>query len=343
MKQMVDFRHKRVIIQGYPLDTHTHSYGHHGLYRGFRKLGIEAYWVDVSNGWSIDTSVKSLDFDDALILGEGHGSMNLVPKVKSSTYMIHNLGNKPDGPMSYCGPHLYSNVARLIDWRCNPMYKWSDVCYDFTMSAETMEQVGPGCRLEKGSDYDKVYLSWATNLLPEEFNLDDRFMKREKVSWYIGTIGGGMGGLDDSNDTKPEHDNRPALREWKRACDDAGVEFKSNCPWIKPLSYEEARVKIQSSWVTADFRHPCGLEWGFVPCRMFKNMSYGQLGVTNSKGIYEFFNGNVIFNEDPYQLFFDAQNKMNDMDVILSQMKMVQENHTYINRCKSILEIVNNS
>jgi hypothetical protein len=223
------------------------------------------------------------------------------------------------------------------------MYKWDDVCQAFVMDDDTMSWIGPGCRLEKSPDYDKMYLSWATNLLPEEFNFDDRFIKREKVSWYIGTIGGGKGGIDDCGDTPPHFDNRPVLREFRRACVDAGVEFKSNCPWIKPLSYDDIKKKIQTSWVAGDLRHPAMLEWGYVPCRMFKNMSYGQLGVTNSRGIYEFFKGNVIFNEDPYQLFFDAQEKMQDTDLILSQMKMVQENHTYINRCKSIIKIVNDS
>ena len=339
----MEFRHKRVIIQGYPLHTHTHSYIHYGLYKGFTNLGIETYWVDVSKGWSFDPSVTSLDFADSLVLSECHASMDIVPKVDTSTYMIHNLGNKPDGPMKYAGPQLYAGVRRLIDWRHNPMYHWDDVIYKFEVNDEKMKWVGPGCRFEKSEDYDRIYLNWATDLLPEEINFQDRFIPREKKITWIGTIGGGKGGIDDSLDTVAKYDNRPVLREFRRACQEQDVVFESSCPWLTPKTAEQQKEIVQKSWVVPDFRHPSMLSWGYIPCRVMKNISYGQVGATNSKAVHEFFKGNVVFNEDPYQLFYDCQEKMLDHDFILGQMEMVKENHTYINRCKSIIEVVNES
>jgi hypothetical protein len=88
-------------------------------------------------------------------------------------------------------------------------------------------------------------------------------------------------------------------------------------------------------------RHKAFKEWGYIPCRNFKNISYGQLGMTNSKPVYEFFDGNIIYNEDTYQLFFDAQKERENYDLIKSQMLFVKENHTYVNRAKELIEIVN--
>jgi len=48
-----------------------------------------------------------------------------------------------------------------------------------------------------------------------------------------------------------------------------------------------------------------------------------------------------VYNEDTYQLFFDAEKERENYDMIRSQMLFVKENHTYINRVKELLEVVN--
>ena len=334
------FKHKRVIIWGWPLYGDTFSYIFHGLYRAFKQLDVEVIWANPDPPWMMDQPPGfdgSIDFDDALIIAEIHGQTEYLPRNESSTYFIHNVGNCEGRP----GPGAFSGVGRFIDWRCCPMYCWDDGIYKFAIDDEKMPWVGPGCRFEKDDVCDKFYMSWATDLLPHEINFDDRFLKRERTAWWVGNIGGGKGGLDDCLDSPPHGDNRPVLREFRRACNDAGIEFKSNCPWLNPLSFEEQKILTQKSWVVPDFRHPWMLKWGYIPCRVMKNISYGQLGATNSRGVYEFFDGNVVFNEDPYQLFFDCQEKMNDTDFILRQMKMIKDNHTYVNRAKSLIEVVN--
>jgi hypothetical protein len=84
------------------------------------------------------------------------------------------------------------------------------------------------------------------------------------------------------------------------------------------------------------------LDWGYIPCRVMKNISYGQLGMTNSKAVYEFFEGMVIYNEDSKQLFYDGVSKMNDHEFIKNQMMLVKENHTYINRALDLIKVYNN-
>ena len=238
---MGDFilKHKKVIIWGYKLHSHTHSYIHAGYYKAFKALGYETYWLDSRD--SFDTSL----FENALIFSEQWAVMRNpnLPLLKSSTYAIHYIGNKNNLPEGNPGANLYlGRVGRLIDIRYNAN-NWQDKNYNYVLNKNSLIKIGPG-------------------------------------------------------------------------------------------SYYE-------SYLAPDVRHKAFLDWGYIPCRNFKNISYGQLGMTNSKPVHEFFDGNIIYNEDTYKLFFDAQKEKENYDLIKSQMLFVKENHTYINRAKELIEAVN--
>jgi hypothetical protein len=65
------------------------------------------------------------------------------------------------------------------------------------------------------------------------------------------------------------------------------------------------------------------------------------MGVTNSIAVQDYFNGMLIYSDDPSELFYMAQDKMHDYNLILDQMKFVQENHTYLHRAIGLLKVVN--
>jgi hypothetical protein len=50
--------------------------------------------------------------------------------------------------------------------------------------------------------------------------------------------------------------------------------------------------------------------------------------------------GNLILNADTTELFYDAMKKKDDHRFILSAMKYVQANHTYINRIEALFSIL---
>lgn len=331
------FKHKRVIIWGYPLGTHTHSYAHHGLYRAFSKLGIETYWIDAS-GWHMG-SLNGLSFEDAFVFTERNAGIEMMPLSESSTYAIHYLGNRPD--MNISGRFL-GKVGRLIDIRFNSMYGWDDKGYTYKMNELNLESVVPGLKFEKHEEYDRIYMNWSTDLMPEEFNFEDRFIKRDRKVYYLATVGGGRGGIDDSLPVDIYYDNRPQLRRFREACRSENVDLITNCPWLSPLNDNDVKLLTQKSWVAPDFRMPAFLDWGYVPDRVFKNISYGQMGVTNSAAVQEFFENMLVYSSDPHELFYLAQDKMNDYNSILDQMKFVQENHTYVHRAIGLTKVVNN-
>ena len=77
---------------------------------------------------------------------------------------------------------------------------------------------------------------------------------------------------------------------------------------------------------------------GYIPCRIFKNISYGALGMTNSKTVYELFEGKIIYNESAHQLFYDAQERLKTwtLEDQFALMDLVRDKHTYLNRIESL-------
>lgn len=324
-----------VIIWGYPYGTHTQSYVWYGFYRAFKSLGIETHWL--ANRWSFEqVQNNSISLNNTLFIVEKN-DMNGMPIHPNCTYMLHMMGNRPHTDIS----HRFSGkVKRVVDMRQHCLNFWDDDGYSYTMDRPEVFRQAPGCFFEKSpSDgIDKIYVAWATDLLPEEFDFNDMYIQRENTVWYVGTVGGGKGGLDDCLPPPAIYDNRKFLFEFRDACRKNNIEFKTNCPWVNPLSQEESKKLVQRSYLAPDSRHPSMLSWGYVPCRTMKNISYGQLGLTNSPAIQKFFEGEILFNENGYEQFYEAQKHRQDYKMIKNQMMLVKEKHTYVNRAKSILE-----
>jgi hypothetical protein len=64
------------------------------------------------------------------------------------------------------------------------------------------------------------------------------------------------------------------------------------------------------------------------------------LSTTNSEEVYKEMEGHCVYNPSITQLFYDAMEKRSDLEFIKKSFEYVKENHTYINRVKSILSIL---
>ena len=64
--------------------------------------------------------------------------------------------------------------------------------------------------------------------------------------------------------------------------------------------------------------------------------------MTNSQAVRDLFGGAIVYNQDTYQLFYDTEANIDNYDLIEHQMNIVRDNHTYLNRCDSILRVYNN-
>lgn len=319
----------KVIIWGYPLYSHTHSYVHEALFRAFSFLGYQTYWFH-DGDYPTD-----FDWTDCLFWTEGFADHN-IPLNKTSTYFVHVC---PD-PSKY----INARVKKFVDVRYNHLIH-KDHVYEYTLDKGKVENVGPCCYYQPKTnrrvqvlndyqqywieDYDKLYFTWATNTLPNEFDFSDINYPRENKIYFSGNIS-----------SQGRCENWSKIQPFVNKCIENGIEFIHNDPFQNPLSNNEVILRTKKSLLGVDIRGPEHIKNGYVPCRVFKSMSWGHLGMTNSEEVYEELEGHCLFESDTALLFEKAMIMKDDKKFIENGMKYVQENHTYINRIKSILNIL---
>jgi len=319
----------KVIIWGYPLYSHTHSYIHEAYYKAFKYLGCEVYWFH-DNDYPHD-----FDFNNCLFIGEGFADAQ-IPLNKTSCYFI-----------MYCpSPKKYieAEVKKYIDVRM-AAFNFKDHIHNYSLNKEKCLKVGPGCYFEPKTNqnikiindyhnyeienFDKFYISWATNLLPFEFDENVVYKTRENNIYFCGNL---------SNNGVCE--NFSTFEPFIQECQKNNINFYHNNSWSHPLSSETVTELTQKSFLAVDIRGPEHLKNGLLTCRISKNISYGQLGLTNSSEIYKELDGNCILNKNTAELFYDGLKYKEDFNLIKSQMRYIKDNHTYINRIKAFLSIL---
>jgi len=304
----------KIVFWGYPLHTDTLSYVWHAMKRAFEHLGYECYWFHDKE------YPEKFNYMDCIFISEGK-ACNLMPILSDNVYIIHYL-HQPE--------RFLGKVKRLIDMRYMVDHHFGDPQYTWTFNKQECYKVDEGVYCDKNNfPYEKLYIAWATNLLPHEINYDDRFKQRKQHINFIGSISpSSQWGQEDQ------------IQEFFSECYKNNINCVHYNPWTNPQT-EEALIQLtQESYIAPDFRGPKHLEIGLMPCRLFKNISYGQLGLTNSFRAYEYLEGLPLFSNSPKEIFYLGVKNKDNYELIKKQMELVKAKHTYINRVLGILEIL---
>jgi hypothetical protein len=321
---------QKVILWGHPLYSHTYSYIHAAFFKAFEALGFQVFWFHDYN------FPENFDYSNTLFITEGFAD-KFIPLNDTSIYVVHGVQD----PRKY----QEANPMGFVDMRYNHVWH-SDHIYNFTIDKKTLEKVGPSCYFEskKNStiqysnsyisnitvpDYDKFYITWATNKLPDEIDFDDVNFPRNNEIHFCGNLS-----------SQGRCENLSVFQPFINECIKNNIPFLHNDPFSNPLTEEEIYSRIKKSLIAVDLRGPEHLRNGYVPCRVFKSISVGHLGMTNSPEVAMELEGHCLLDTDPASLFYSALEKSQDKEFILDSMKYVKYNHTYINRVKSLLEVV---
>lgn len=293
---------EKVIIWGHKLHSHTHSYIHEGFYNAFVHMGYPTYWLDDAD------DVSDMDFTNALFLTEGQVDRN-IPLRDDAAYLLHN-----------CTDQKY----RTLDKK-NVVF--------FQVFTDSIFTVPTLVKLDTCMYYDLpgrcLYMPWATDLLPDEIEALKATLSplssTDQIYW-IGTIGAGKFGNIDQ------------LTPFKRACEENSLSFvqKSN------ISRADHIACIRSSYLAPAIVGAWQEEQGYIPCRLFKNISYGKMGVTNSHHAYELFEKKIVYNPDTYQLFYDAKERLRTftLEDMIALMDLVKTKHTFVQRIQMLLDFL---
>ena len=96
---------------------------------------------------------------------------------------------------------------------------------------------------------------------------------------------------------------------------------------------------IQESILAPAFQEKWQVDNGYIPCRIFKNISYGKMGITNNSFVNELFNNKLIYGENIHETL-DLALVNNNKDKLISLMEEVRDRHTYVNRINLILHFL---
>jgi hypothetical protein len=293
---------QKVIIWGHKLHSHTHSYIHNGFYNAFTYLGYPTFWFDDRD------ELKDFDFRDCLFLTEGQVDKK-IPLRPDCEYMLHN-----------CTDPKYRTLPKKN-------------FIAFQVFTESIFSVPSLVKLDTCIYYDLpgrcIYMPWATDLLPDDIDAVKASLSSLPILsqvYWVGTVGDGTFG------------NIHQLKPFMKACEENGLSFIVK----HHLSREDHMAAIGSSFIAPAIVGKWQAEQGYIPCRIFKNISYGKMGVTNSRHAYELFDKKIVYNPDTYQLFDDAKKKLEsmDQDELFALMDLVKEKHTYLNRVALLLEFL---
>lgn len=302
----------KVIVWGYPLHSHTHSYTHDAVYKAFQYLGYETYW------FHDDEYPEDFDYDNCVFFTEGFADRN-IPLRDTSIYYVHVCVN----PNKYLG-----KVKRLIDVRYL-LNEIDDVNYNYTLDRSKCEVLDTGILYEKDSkEYEIVYMAWASNMLPDQIDFEWAKIQRSKTYYFLGSIS-----------SSGRFANSEYIRQFSECCARIGVDTVINDPWSNPLD-EKLNIELtQKSFMCPDFRNETHKKWGYIGCRLMKAISFGQIGMTNSKISQEFIDDSVLYSENIPELFELGLSNINNIERIQHQMNVVQKNHTFVNRVQGLVKL----
>jgi hypothetical protein len=248
--------------------------------------------------------LSSIDFSDAVFFVEGSVSGD-IPIIKTCKYITHHL----DTEKLTSSGIPYENILKLGNYlpREEVHEKVEDLAY-WDNSTRTL------------------YQCWGTDLLPHEIDIDGYvpFNPSRKTLNYVAML----------------YEQGPWwAEEFATLLDrDFGVEFEV---FTQHVSHEDNIKLIRDSFLCPDFRSDWHLECGYIPCRMWKNISYGRITGTNSPFVKRALGDYVVFGGTPQTLYNNLLNAEQNRAINMKDaMMFVRDNHTFINRVNTILRFL---
>lgn len=300
----------KVVIWGYPPDTHTHSYIHFGFAKAFSEMDYDVTWYEDSPDYSNE------DLSDSIVIS-GYGQCKYLPIDKSSKYFIHNIVDGFYSQDKIEGDNIYN----LLVYHEN--YNWND---DIS-------------NIDEYSWYDDktktVVIMWGTDLLPEEIDEQNEVLydpDKKNVN-YIGS-------LNPNDCSSLVNVVRSNKKEFVNYGGYSGIKSKST--GLRFLTDQELISLTKESYLNFDIRSQSHVDNGFIPCRIFKNLSYGCWTGTNSEKISKFFDKRITCNSNLSELYYQTEEDVRNatLEIIRDNMNYIKNNHTYINRVNTLIKIL---
>lgn len=309
---------KKVIIWG--CFTGSHSYIHSAYFKAFKHLGYETFWT---NNLSEVGNTK-----DCLFLTENQHK-NGMPIQEHSYYVLHHIDNE-----------IFLNRGCKLINLCNfvkiPLENNKN--WNYPESKGVLEKVNSHVY------YDRtklaLYQPWATNLLPEEIKKEPQqfISDRDEINFVGSVWSENINECIDFFVDCHKKNIKVNIYGWLQF-----PNLLDKLPNIRHYPNEasdedKARQVVEKSYIYPDIRCQHHKNLGYIPCRLFKNISYGCIPCTNSKACYDFFGEMLPYSEKTSDFIDSSINyfKKRDIEKEKYLINVVKNEHTYLNRVNEI-------
>ena len=321
----------KVIIWGHKSPKHTHHHIHYGYFKAFKFLGYDTFWFDKED------NISNFCFNDSIFLTEDQAHQG-IPLLKKAKYILHHC---------ILDKYIESN-CKFINLQ-NYLNIFSNQYLD---NKNRMQKINPYTFFDENSS--SLIQPWATDLLPHEFSNEIFPLNASQDSInYIGTVWGPNELLiNEFNDACKNH------RKKFMNFTSFGVEWREgefllaknlrkatkkiqDFMWPNPINETVARKLTVESYIAPDIRNKDHVDRGYIPCRIFKNISYGKIPGTNSFEVSKFFVNPLPYSTDMHELFELNASLLSNSSKIKNFYEIhedVKKKHTYINRIEEILK-----
>lgn len=304
---MIDLSTCKFVIWGHKDVSNTWSHIHEGFYRALTLTGKSVLWLDPTKD-----DVSDIDFKNAFFI--------------STHDVVRQIPVRPD-----CFYAVFQGSGGFESLFANNLLMWG--CYADNGRVDVPKRQEKPILFAPDEPYypKERYLEfrWATDLLPHEIEANKPkkvFRNDSKVINWVGTVW---------------HVNSAELASFQHACRENQIDFRHvGAGSTGAVSIEENIRLVQESYMAPAISGNMHVTEGYVPCRVFKNISYGQMVATNNPASNRLFGDRLIFNPNPYQLFYEARERLakTTLAELYSLMDEVAKKHTYLNRINSILK-----
>jgi hypothetical protein len=326
---MINLDTCKIIVYGFKPENghyHTHSHIHEGFFRAAQYMRPGSKWLDQSD------TLTAEDLTNTLFITEHNPAVN-IPLNDECFYVVHGLNDNQRSREYFAATkkrlswNVYHDYSHVYGTQGNPVN-------DLKIGVPLTDCVWIGEEVPLYPNENHMDFRWATDLLPHEIQAlkPDHILGRDsKIVWYIGT---------------QWWVNQRELNQFAKAVVEDGKEFKvvgagqARYKGKNVLSVQDNIDLVRESFLAPAISGSHHLTEGYVPCRIFKNISYGQVGMTNNLRAHQVLDKLTIFEPDPYKLYFKARDWMHSysLDILHKQMDLVAAKHTYINRINAILK-----
>jgi hypothetical protein len=304
----------KILIIGHELHSHSHSYIFNGIYIALQHLNHKVDWIYTDEEIN---KIKNKNTNYDIILTELYYNKN-IPIIENCKYIIQqpflelfdeNNNYQTDNFMF----DLFKNINKenIIIWRPY-LKKFNKHIFDNIII----------------NGYKIIIMPWATDLLPEEINQNILLLPSilsNNISNFIGM--------------PLQHNQilKDVLEKYNIIYKNYGGTFNKDSD--KNKSVQENIELIQESIIAPALQSDWQIENEYIPCRIFKNISYGKMGITNNKAVNKLFNNKLIYSENIEELIkqgLEFEKRNDKFDKIKELMIEIRDNHTYINRIQYI-------